>query len=52
MPPADGIETHYIDAFGKRHDSPEPALAAIRHAMGLTAGEPRERDANPPAAPR
>ena len=46
--PADGIETHYIDAFGKRHDSPEPALAAIRNAMGLTAGVPRDREANPP----
>lgn len=40
---ADGIESHYIDALGKRHDSPEPALAAIRRAMGLT-GAPSEQE--------
>src|SRR3954471_10362319 len=34
MKPDDsGIQTHYIDALGKRHDSSPAALEAIRAAM-------------------
>jgi 4-alpha-glucanotransferase len=45
-PPAGGIETHYVDALGKRHGSPKPALDAIRRAMGLD--ENAERRRTPP----
>ena len=32
--PSEGIEPHYIDAFGKRHEAPRRSLDAIRRAMG------------------
>ena len=46
MPDEHGIESHYVDAVGKRHDSQEQTLAAIRRAMGV-AGAPLERDRRP-----
>ncbi|MEO8075325.1 MAG: 4-alpha-glucanotransferase [Acidobacteriota bacterium] len=33
----DGIETHYVDAMGRRHETSRPAREAIRRAIGTTA---------------
>lgn len=47
-----GIQTHYLDALGRRHDASPSALRAIRRAMGEAAGPtgPRRSRSRSPQA--
>jgi 4-alpha-glucanotransferase len=36
----DEVQTHYLDALGRRRESPPEAVAAIRRAIGDATGEP------------
>ena len=43
---ADEIQTHYLDALGRRREPPPEAVAAIRRAIGEPHRRPRRRSSS------